>query len=114
MPETAIDYATLPQSIALAIATFMAITASFNKWAESRKADATHVGILEKDRAYHEERADIAEAKAEKAWQRLDEVAKELSEMKIQNARLSERVDSLTRTNQELTARLEEFMRAAK
>lgn len=112
MPEAAIDYATLPQSIALAIATFMAITASFNKWADSRKADATHVGILEKDRAYHEKRADEAEEKAEQAWARVEEIASQLSEVKIQNARLSERVESLTMANERLTNSLNEYMRA--
>ena len=114
MPEAGMDLANLPTVIATAIATFMAITLSFNKWADMRKADATHVGILEKDRDSHARRADEAEEKAERAWARLDEVAKELTEMKVENAKLSEQVRSLTLANQLLSQRVEEFMRAQK
>lgn len=114
MPDNGIDVSNLPNAIGLGIGCFFAIMAAFNKWAESRRLDATHVGLLEKDRAYHEERADIAEAKAEKAWARLDEVAKELTDMKVENSRLSEQVRSLTLANQQLSARVEEFMRTTK
>lgn len=114
MPMDGIDYATLPQTVALAISTFAAITLCFNKWADSRKADATHVGVLEKERAFHEERADLAEDKAERAWQRVEEIAGQLTELKVQNARLSERVESLTKANEQLSKSLEEYMRASR
>ena|SRR6185503_7460708 len=112
MPEAGIEAANgLPGAVAMGIASFFALLAAFNKWLDMRRLDATHVGLLEKDRDAHMQRADEAEEKAERAWARLEEVAKEMTEIKVENARLSEQVRSLTQANQQLSARVEEFMR---
>jgi hypothetical protein len=100
--------------VGLGCGAFMAIMLCFSKFIEMRRADATQVGILEKDRAHQLERAARAEEKMEGAWQTLNAIQSDFTKVQVQNAALAEEVRYLREENLALRSRVEDFMRTHK
>lgn len=102
----------LPLIISTGVGVFFAMSAALNKWLDSQKNETTQVSILQADRDDWKEKAELFEAKAEQAWSTVNALNKELSDIKIQNARMEEQLVQLRRENAEQRETLQRFMRS--
>jgi septal ring factor EnvC (AmiA/AmiB activator) len=102
----------VPTIIAAGVATFLALSAALNKWLDSQKNETTQVSILQADRDDWKEKAEAFELKAEAAWSTVTQLNKDLTELKVSNARMSEQLDALRQRNGELGQQIQEFMRS--
>lgn len=98
--------------IASGVATFFVGLAAVNKWFDLQKNETTQVSILQADRDDWKEKAEQFEAKAEAAWSTVNQLNKDLTDLKVSNARMSEQLETLRQRNAELSQQIQEFMRS--
>lgn len=108
----------LPLVVSSGIGVFFAVAAALNKWLDSQKNETTQVSILREALEFEKQARkeavdaqDAAEAKAASAWDKVNALILEQSDMKAQNMVMLEQIAQLRRENQELRANIQEFMR---
>lgn len=102
----------LPLIISTGIGVFFACSAALNKWLESQRNETTQVTILREDRDEWKAKAESFEEKAEEAWDKVNRLIIEQSDMKAQNLVMIEQISQLRRENAELRENLQAFMRS--
>lgn len=107
------SFGTLPQLVAMGIATFLAVYLAIQKIVEGQKSEKTHVSIITEDRDAWRDRAKQFQVDNDQIQDKLNALILEQSDMKAQNAVMAEQITNLRKENQELLQRLERFMRIA-
>jgi septal ring factor EnvC (AmiA/AmiB activator) len=102
----------LPLIISTGVGVFFAMSAALSKWLDSQKNETTQVSILQADRDDWKEKAELFEAKAEQAWSTVNQLNKDLTELKVSNGIMTEQLAQLRRENAELRDNLQAFMRS--
>lgn len=98
--------------IASGVATFFVGLAAVNKWFDLQKNETTQVSILQADRDDWKEKAEAFELKAESAWATVNQLNRDLTELKVSNGIMTEQLSQLRQQNGELRQQLQEFMRS--
>lgn len=102
----------LPLIVSTGIGVFFACSAALSKWLDSQKNETTQVSILREDRDEWKQKAEAFEEKAEEAWDKVNRLIVEQSDMKAQNLVMIEQIAQLRRENAELRENLQAFMRS--
>jgi len=102
----------LPLIISTGVGVFFAMSAALAKWLDSQKNETTQVSILQADRDDWKEKAEAFEIKAEQAWSTVNQLNKDLTELKVSNGIMTEQLSQLRQQNTELRQQLQEFMRS--
>jgi septal ring factor EnvC (AmiA/AmiB activator) len=97
--------------IASGVATFFVGLAAVNKWFDLQKNETTQVAIIQADRDDWKEKAEAFEIKAEQAWSTVNQLNRDLTELKVSNGIMTEQLSQLRQRNAELSQQLQEFMR---
>lgn len=99
------------EAIVAGVATVTTLLFAVSKWFDFKKNETTQVTILKEQNMFLQARADKAEASRSEAWDKLNRLIIEQSEMKAQNATLLEQVRQLREDNDEMRAQLNELLR---
>lgn len=99
------------EAIVAGVATVTTLLFAVSKWFDFKKNETTQVTILKEQNAFLQARADKAEASRSEAWDKLNRLIIEQSEMKAQNATLIEQNRQLREDVEEMRDQLTELLR---
>lgn len=99
------------EAIMAGVAMTTALIFAISKWFDFKKNETTQVTILKEQNAFLQARADKAESSRSEAWDKLNRLIIEQSEMKAQNATLIEQNRQLREDVEELRGKLNELLR---